>query len=100
MRAMKTSNDRQTIIDEIRGFSLLGILLANMLIFQYGMWGMGEIELFNLSAADSWAYTVVKIVIAGSFMPIFAFLFGYGMFKLMESQEARGGKYGRVLLRT
>ena len=74
-------------------------MLANLLIFQYGMWGAGEIELFRLSVADSWAHTLLQIAVEGSFMPIFAFLFGYGMLKLMEGQMARGAKYRRVLVR-
>ena len=36
------SNKRSTAVDAIRGLSLLGILMANMLIFQYGMFGKDE----------------------------------------------------------
>ncbi|REK74302.1 DUF418 domain-containing protein [Paenibacillus paeoniae] len=90
---------RQSIVDEIRGMSLLGILLANMLFFQYGMWGLEELSLFDLSRADSIAHTLLKILIEGSFMPIFAFLFGYGMLKMMEGLEAKGAKFRRVLVR-
>ena len=38
-----TVTNRINSIDGIRGFSLFGILLANLLIFQYGMWGKDEI---------------------------------------------------------
>ncbi|WP_268794487.1 hypothetical protein [Paenibacillus sp. DMB20] len=37
---------RATAIDTIRGFSLLGILMANMLIFQYGMFGKEKLHFF------------------------------------------------------
>ncbi|MFF2889717.1 DUF418 domain-containing protein [Paenibacillus sp. NPDC057967] len=90
---------RQSIVDEIRGLSLLGILLSNLLIFQYGMWGKDEIDLFGLTGADSVAHTLVKIVIEGSFMPIFAFLFGFGMLKLMEGLEAKGAGFRMVIVR-
>jgi len=30
---------RVTLLDSLRGFSLLGILMANLLIFQFGLWG-------------------------------------------------------------
>ncbi|MFF2093277.1 DUF418 domain-containing protein [Paenibacillus sp. NPDC058174] len=73
---------------------MLGILLANMLCFQYGMWGMQEMSLFSLSAADSAAHTIVKIVVETSFMPIFAFLFGFGMVKIKENVERRHGLAG------
>ncbi|MUT65600.1 DUF418 domain-containing protein [Paenibacillus sp. NEAU-GSW1] len=77
-------------VDGIRGLSLLGILLANMLCFQYGMWGMQDLSFFNLSAADSIALTALKIVVETSFMPIFAFLFGFGIIKMKENIELSG----------
>lgn len=76
-------------IDGIRGFSLFGILLANMLIFQYGLWGKDEIHLFELSRVDQYTYTLTKIFIEGSFMPIFTFLFGYSMIMMKNSLERK-----------
>ena len=76
-------------IDGIRGFSLFGILLANMLIFQYGLWGKDEIHLFELSRVDQYTYTFTKIFIEGSFMPIFTFLFGYSMIMMKNSLERK-----------
>ncbi|MDI2587327.1 DUF418 domain-containing protein [Psychrobacillus sp. NEAU-3TGS] len=77
--------ERVRLIDGLRGLSLFGILLANMLIFQYGMWGKDEISYFSLSYLDTEAYKFIKIVVEGSFMPIFTFLFGYSLIKLVES---------------
>ncbi|WP_369802668.1 DUF418 domain-containing protein [Psychrobacillus sp. OK032] len=77
--------ERVRLIDGLRGFSLFGILLANMLIFQYGMFGKDEISYFSLSDLDTGAYQFIKIVVEGSFMPIFTFLFGYSLIKLVES---------------
>ncbi|GGG78223.1 hypothetical protein GCM10010918_38880 [Paenibacillus radicis (ex Gao et al. 2016)] len=76
---------------------MLGILLANMFCFQYGMWGMQEMSFFSLSAADSAAHTIVKIVVETSFMPIFAFLFGFGMVKIKENVERRHGLAGQPI---
>ncbi len=90
-----TESKRVQIIDGMRGFSLFGILLANLLIFQYGIWGKDEIEIYSLSAVDSAAYKFVKIAIEGSFMPIFTFLFGYSMVKMMESLKRNGVKVWR-----
>ncbi|MFA9560306.1 DUF418 domain-containing protein [Evansella sp. AB-rgal1] len=81
---MKT--ERIQLIDSIRGLSLLGILIANMLIFQYGMYGKDEIT-FPLSSFDSTFHTLLKISVEGSFMPIFAFLFGFGLIKMKENLE-------------
>ncbi|GKU77872.1 DUF418 domain-containing protein [Paenibacillus sp. L3-i20] len=96
---MTANTNRQGIVDAIRGFSLFGILLANMLIFQYGMWGKDELDVFNVSSFDKGMLSVVKILIEGSFMPIFTFLFGFGLCKMMEGLETKGLKPRRVLIR-
>lgn len=83
---------RVNMIDGMRGFSLLGILMANMLIFQYGIFGKDEIEHFQLSAADEAAYIWIKVFVEHSFIPIFIFLFGYSMIKLKEKLERNGQK--------
>ncbi|WP_141431023.1 DUF418 domain-containing protein [Bacillus sp. 03113] len=90
---------RVVVIDSMRGFSLVGILLANMLIFQYGIWGKDTIEFFSLSAPDTAAYLFLKIVVEGSFMPIFTFLFGYSMIKMKESLERKNLKVKRYFIR-
>lgn len=84
---MKTQ--RIQMIDGVRGLCLLGILSANMLIFQYGIFGKDRLDLFNVSAFDEFWHGVLRILVEGSFMPIFAFLFGFGMIKLSESLERR-----------
>lgn len=92
-------SQRVNIIDGIRGFSLLGILMANMLIFQYGIFGKDEIEHFQLSAADEAAYIWIKVFVEHSFIPIFLFLFGYSMIKLKEKLERNGQKVKRHFVR-
>ena len=88
---------RITFIDGLRGFSLLGILLANMLIFQYGLYGKDSIE--PTSFLDEAALTFVKIVVEGSAMPIFTFVFGFSFIKLVESIRNRGKKSRWSILR-
>ena len=87
------------MIDGMRGFSLLGILMANMLIFQYGIFGKDEIEHFQLFAADEAAYIWIKVFVEHSFIPIFMFLFGYSMIKLKEKLERNGQKVKRHFVR-
>lgn len=43
---MNIKTERISLIDGLRGFSLFGILLANLLIFQYGIYGKDEIAFF------------------------------------------------------
>lgn len=83
------NNIRIHAIDGIRGFSLLGILLANLLIFQYGIWGKDYIQVFNISGFDGWVYAFIKIAIEGSFLPIFTFLFGYSLIMMRNSLERK-----------
>ncbi|ATP39016.1 hypothetical protein CSE16_02690 [Solibacillus sp. R5-41] len=80
---------RVRLIDSLRGLSLFGILLANLLIFQYGMWGKDKISFFSLSNIDVGTYKFIKIAVEGSFMPIFTFLFGYSIIKLVESLKRK-----------
>ncbi|MBS4189716.1 DUF418 domain-containing protein [Bacillus sp. FJAT-49705] len=96
---MKTQNKRIQVIDAIRGFSLLGILIANMLIFQYGIFGKDEMDFYSISAFDKGVHTLLKIAVEGSFMPIFAFLFGYSLIKMKEGLDAKGLKPKRNLAR-
>lgn len=96
---MKNKKMRVQAIDGIRGFSLLGILLANLLIFQYGIWGKDEMEFFTLSPVDSFMNDFLRIFVEESFMPIFTFLFGYSMIMLKESLEEKGLKVKRYFVR-
>ncbi len=91
MNPIHTGN-RVRVIDSIRGFCLLGILIANMLIFQHGMYGQDKLSLFNPTSLDTIVYQVLNITFVGSFVPIFMFLFGYSLYKLRESLVQRNLK--------
>ncbi len=90
---------RVKLIDGLRGFSLIGIIIANMLIFQYGMFGKDQLANYRLLSTDEGAYIWIKIFVESSFMPIFMFLFGFSMIKLTEKLESNGKKIKRHLLR-
>lgn len=86
---MPSTTNRINSIDGIRGWSLFGILLANLLIFQYGIYGKDEISYFDLSSSNLFSYYFVKIFIEGAFMPIFTFLFGYSLILMRNSLERK-----------
>ncbi|REB11628.1 DUF418 domain-containing protein [Sporosarcina sp. BI001-red] len=86
---MSTTIKRVGTIDGIRGWSLFGILLANLLIFQYGIFGKDEIGYFNLSSTNLGFYYFTKIFIEGAFMPIFTFIFGYSLILMKKSLERK-----------
>ena len=88
---------RISLIDALRGFSLLGILIANLLIFQYG--GVGKDYISDLSWIDWLSYYFTKIFVETSFMPIFSFIFGYSLIKLFESIKKRQQKTRWPLIR-
>src|SRR5699024_9684676 len=83
-----SQKNRVHAIDGLRGFSLFGILIANLLIFQYGLFGKDYIEIFELNLLDQSVYAFTKIAFEASFMPIFTFLFGYS-FMIMRDNLAK-----------
>lgn len=91
------TTNRVTFIDTMRGFSLFGILMANLLIFQFGMYGKDELK--DLSILDNGAWYFVKIFIEGSFMPIFTILFGFSLIKFIESIRRKKDKSRWSILR-
>lgn len=88
---------RVTMIDSLRGFSLFGILIANLLIFQYGQINDTYNQSFNL--VDQISYYFTKIFVETSFIPIFTFIFGYALIKLFESIKRKQDKTRGPLIR-
>ncbi|WP_411343603.1 DUF418 domain-containing protein [Paenibacillus sp. WLX1005] len=86
---MNTSGTRLQLIDAMRGFSLLGIIMANMLIFQYGSWGLIDIQSASFTRLDHIVNGLLEVLVVGSFMPIFALLFGFGIVKMKDSLERK-----------
>lgn len=84
------------VIDALRGFSLFGILLANLLIFQYGIYGKDE---WDFGTADAVGHDILKVFVETSFMPIFAFLFGYGIILMYSSWKEKGFRVKRQFTR-
>ena len=88
---------RVELIDSLRGFSLLGILIVNMLNFQY------DYDFEKMFDSSFWGQEfgvyVTEILFQGSFYPIFSFLFGYSFIKLIESTKARGLNTNSIVVR-
>jgi len=98
-RGVNGEEGRARVVDRMRGLSLFFILLANMLIFQYGVFGKDELGLFHPSSLDTHLHAWLRVLVEGSFMPIFMFLFGYSLYKSRMQLERAGLKTTRVLSR-
>lgn len=92
-------NSRIGAADALRGFSLFGIILANLLIFQYGLIGKEYISFYTLNPFNSSIHSLIKLLIEHSAMPIFTFLFGFSLIKLRDSLIKKGKKVNRHMVR-
>lgn len=84
-------------LDSLRGFALFGILLVNMLGFQYGIRTQQHLQ-FE-SRLDETLYTVIQWFFQGSFYPVFAILFGMGGAIMYERAQAAGWSFQAVYTR-
>lgn len=83
-----THLQRITVIDALRGFALLGVILMHM-IDRFGY------EITNLSNSspstlDTYVHWFSNLVIRGKFISIFSFLFGLSFFIQMERASKKG----------
>lgn len=85
-----TAGERVDLIDILRGFALLGILLVNF-------WGSSSDAANRL---DKIVSDVLDIAISASFYPLFSFLFGLGFaLQLLRARERGAGVMNLYLRR-
>lgn len=84
-----TEQERLIVIDVIRGFALLGILLVNMQDFSSPWLYLEPGVLWN-SSLDRYTEIFIDIFAQASFYTLFSFLFGFGMMIFKERAEAKG----------
>lgn len=92
-------NERITLLDAIRAFALLGILLMNI----EGMAGPLFASFTGLdpalSGADRIADALIYILVQGKFYTLFSLLFGMGFAVMSTRAEARGQPFAGVYWR-
>jgi uncharacterized protein len=94
------AQDRFELLDALRGFALLGILLVNMRAWA-GWFTLSEAEraLFAGGAENAWWYSfLIAAIFEGKFYTIFSFLFGLG-FALQLSRLQSRGLHGAAIFR-
>lgn len=98
MEINERTSGRIVSIDRMRGFSLLGIFLVNMISFHSPYfyidpetWWDGNTNLFT--------YRLIDLFVQASFYPLFAMLFGYGLVILRGRILEKGMKFNPLALR-
>lgn len=94
------AGERSTILDALRGWALLGILVSNMVGFS-GYYFFASETRAGLPFADwdSAAEFVIEWLVTGKFYAIFSLLFGIGFAIQLGRLEARGEGVPRYLRR-
>jgi uncharacterized protein len=83
--------ERLAVVDALRGFALLGILLANVLY--WSGWGMvtdAQRLAWGGEAGVVWQYRFHHLLVDGKFYTLFSFLFGAGFALQLERLLRRG----------
>ncbi|WP_448542438.1 DUF418 domain-containing protein [Roseiflexus sp.] len=91
--------ERIDLLDILRGFALLGILIVNMGVFSFPYIAQITRTPRGDSALDHTTELLIAALATGKFYPLFAFLFGLGMWMQMERIQAAGGSPGRFMAR-
>ncbi|WP_210364626.1 DUF418 domain-containing protein [Bacillus sp. REN3] len=94
----RPGGNRIVSIDRMRGFSLLGIFLVNMISFHSpffyidpGTWWDGT--------SSRITYKLIDLFVQASFYPLFAMLFGYGLVILRERTLDKGMPFYPIAFR-
>ncbi|MEK4148885.1 DUF418 domain-containing protein [Robertmurraya sp. FSL W8-0741] len=96
---MDTSKTNRIIsLDMMRGFSIFGIFLVNMLSFHSPMLYLNPATWWG-SPLDKGSYALIDIFAQGSFYPLFSLLFGYGLVLLYERTVGRGNAFAPIAFR-
>ncbi|MBS4198659.1 DUF418 domain-containing protein [Bacillus sp. FJAT-49732] len=84
-------------LDVLRGFSLLGILLVNMISFHSPFGYYNPYEWWQYD--DATVYMWLDIFVQASFYPIFAMMFGYGMVIMQDRIKKKGFSFWKISVR-
>ncbi|MGV2112159.1 DUF418 domain-containing protein [Agrobacterium salinitolerans] len=91
--------DRQVLVDALRGFALLGILVVNIMAFASPFYGSGVVDPNFQSGIDNGVRFAISLLFETKFYLLFSFLFGYSFTIQMRSAERVGKAFAPRLLR-
>ena len=91
---------RIQVIDALRGFALLGMLIMNIISFANPRWVLLNPTVHgSFEGVEKWIWVVSHVLADQKFMTIFSPLYGAGILLFMDNLEHRGIKPTRVFLR-
>ncbi len=91
---------RIALVDGLRGFALLGILIVNITYFSTAyLRDLGLPDPQATSWLDEATQWMMALLFEYKFYILFSFLFGYSFVLQMTSAERQGKKFGRRMLR-
>ncbi len=88
-------SQRIAVVDILRGFAIMGILVVNVLYF-FNPW-LGSMG--SGTPADEVVKGITNTLFTSKFFTLFSFLFGLGMYIQMSRAEAKGVSFLPVYLR-
>jgi uncharacterized protein len=86
---------RIVVVDILRGFSVLGILLVNMLGFSGFLYGPAD----QIEPIHRYATLFIRFVAQAKFYTLFSFLFGWGMSVQLERAARRNARFVSLFVR-
>lgn len=84
--------DRVVAIDMMRGLSLLGIFIVNMLAFHTPYYYINPYSWYT-DPLDKETFQWIDIALQGSVYPLFSMLFGYGLMMQFRKSQERGNSF-------
>lgn len=84
------SNERETFMDALRGFAILGIFIANLAHFSFYNESSNVLSPWIMESWDSSVRFLHYMFIEGKFYSIFSLLFGWGIALQFKRASAKG----------
>ena len=99
--APTTKADRYVVMDVLRGFALLGVMMINLLEFggEDVLITAEQLAALPSAALDERLQFWIKLFVYDKANTLFAFLFGLGFWVQMERLQARGAPFRSIYLR-
>ncbi|MCE9598207.1 MAG: DUF418 domain-containing protein [Spirochaetia bacterium] len=92
--------ERADVLDALRGFALLGILISHIPDFSgYSFLASPERSALDRFGIDEWILSLQQFLIRGKFFSLFSLLFGIGFAVQLEGAARRGAQFSRHFAR-